>query len=150
MHSLITTQVPAPSGQEITTPVISLNTLNQQYGTVDLIRMDFEGYEQTILQSLVDLNQNQRFLPSIIFELHPTAYNQEHFRQLLTDLYQLGYHAKYLACSHLDLLKGEQLKPVTSIPTDGTVRHIAENIPLPALLNLYPRSRAALLTIKQT
>jgi len=146
VHSLMQSQVPNPTNQHIKVDTISLSSLNHKHGPIDLIRMDIEGYEQTVLQSLIDLNDSQPFRPSILFEFHPPKYDQVKFNQILSDLYDIGYQAELLATSHQELLQREGLHTIRSIPTDGTIRHIAERIPLKSLLNLYMYSRAVLLT----
>lgn len=146
VHSLVASQVPSPTNQHIKVKAISLSSINQQYGPIDLIRMDIEGYEYAVLQSLVDINDRQEFKPQILFELHSDKYQQNDFAELLSRLYNIGYRAEYLACSHPELLTQEGLDITTSIATDGTVRHIAVNVPLSSLQKLYPRSRAILLS----
>lgn len=107
--------------------------------------MDIEGYEQEILQSIISINEHQKFLPKILFELHPLKYDSSAFDALLLGLSNLGYFADYLALSHLDLLNKHNLNVVAKLPTDGTIRYIAKDVPFESLLDLYPRSRAVLL-----
>jgi len=147
VHSLIAHDVPHPTEQYIAVTTLSLATLQQKHGPIDLIRMDIEGYELVILQSLLELNRatNTPWLPGILFELHPPKYDRPAFNQLLADLDRIGYTARLLACSHKEALAEHNLTVIAGIPTDGTTRYIAENIPLPALQKLALRSRAVLL-----
>ncbi len=145
VHSLIASQVPRPLGKSVRIPTLSLATLAKRFGPIALLRMDIEGYEYAVLRSLVALNQTQRFLPSILFELHPPKYRQADFSELLTELYALGYHAKYLACSHDDMLRQAQINIIHRVKTDGTIRYIARDVPLPALQKVIFHSRAVLL-----
>jgi len=146
VHSLVKSQVPSPTNQTIKVDAISLQTIAKQYPGIKLIRMDIEGYEQTILNSLAEINQHQNFKPSILFELHPPKYDPSQFATTLASLHKLGYHAELVATSHLELLRQSSLNPIASIPTDGTIRHIAEHVPLASLLKLFMKSRAVLLS----
>jgi FkbM family methyltransferase len=145
VHSLKQKQTSQYTGRSIPVNTISLATLANKHPDTNLIRMDIEGYEQEILQSLINLNTKQTFLPKILFELHPPKYNTAKFNTLLSDLYALGYTTRYLASSHQHLLKKHHLNITASLPTDGTIRYIARDVPLSPLLNLYPHSRALLI-----
>lgn len=145
VHSLKEHQTSRYTGRAILVPTISLNTLANRFPHISLIRMDIEGYEQEILRSLIQINSTTRWLPKILFELHPPKYDRSAFVQLLRDLYDLGYSASYLATSHPDLLSAEKLSHEAKIPTDGTIRYITTNVPLSSLLKLYRHSRAVLL-----
>jgi hypothetical protein len=131
-------------GHSISIPTTSLKTILAKHGPINLIRMDIEGYEFFVLKSLIKLNRTQKFTPHLVMELHPPKYDKVNFKQTIKELYALGYHAKYLACSHLDLLHQHHLTPIKSIPTDGTIRHIAKNIDLDSLYQLIFSSRAVL------
>jgi len=148
VHSLVKSQVPSPTNQHIKVDAISLKSIAAQYPTIDLIRMDIEGYEQTILQSLVELNRLSHFKPSILFELHPPKYDYQKFSDTLSSLDKIGYQAELIATSHHELLQQEHLKPIAKLPTDGTTRYIAQNIPIKTLHKLFMYSRAILLTTK--
>lgn len=146
VHSLKEKQTSQYTGRSISVRTIALATLATKHPDINLIRMDIEGYEQEILQSIININQQQKFLPKILFELHPPKYDTDTFNTLLSNLASLGYRARYLASSHIDLLNKHNLNVVAKLPTDGTIRYIAKEIPLPALLNLYPNSRAVLIS----
>ncbi|HBE89864.1 MAG TPA: hypothetical protein DDW41_01515 [Candidatus Andersenbacteria bacterium] len=144
VHSLKEKQTNQYTGQSISVQTISLSTIADRYPNIHLIRMDIEGYEQEILRSLIQINTSKPWLPKILFELHPPKYTDD-FPKLLSDLYTLGYRASYLATSSPSLLAQEGLTYIAKLPTDGTVRYIATQVPLSSLLKLYPRTRAVLL-----
>jgi len=145
VHSLKQNQTSQYSGHAIPVKTISLTSLAKQHPDLDLIRMDIEGYEQEVLDSLVSINQHTKFLPRLLLELHPPKYNHPRWRSLLSSLFHIGYRARFLASSHKNLLIQHKLKIVASIPTDGTIRHIAARPSLKSVIALYPRSRAILL-----
>jgi len=146
VHSLKQKQTTQYSGHSISVKALSLATIAKQHPDINLIRMDIEGYEQEVLTSLITINQQTTFLPQILFELHSVKYDHPRFQKLLADLWQIGYRAKFIASSHLDLLLRHKLQILASLPTDGTVRHIAASPSREALTDLYPHSRAVLLT----
>ncbi len=150
VHSLIKKNTDSPTGHSIPVPATSLETTLEKYGPINLIRMDIEGYEHLVLKSLIKINQTKNFTPHIVIELHPPKYNKTKFRQTIKELYRLGYQAKYVACSHLDLLQKHNLTIVKSIPTDGTVRHIAQNVELRLLNKIIFSSRAILFSTKNS
>jgi FkbM family methyltransferase len=148
VHSLKQQQTSQYTGLSIPVTTISLATIASEHPDIDLIRMDIEGYEQEILQSIIEINKSQKFLPKILFELHPPKYSALKFNQLLTNLHELGYGASFLATSHMDLIKKHGLSVAARLPTDGTVRYITPDVPIGSLIDLYPHSRAVLLQNK--
>lgn len=68
-------------------------------GKIDLVRMDVEGHEVQILQSLVEfLKRNKALAPrKIIFETHEYGAKQLQMANTLRSLFENGYAVKYLA-----------------------------------------------------
>ncbi len=146
LHSVISGNYKPGERVRIDVDSVSLETLHEKYGDIDLIRMDVEGFESTILRSLIDLNNKKKFLPNVLFELHAPTYNKEEFVKILRDMYALGYCGKYLACSYKELLEEHGVDIVTRIQSDGAVRYIAQDVSLEALSVLAFRSRTLLLS----
>ena len=65
------------NGQTIDVNTLSLNSLASQYGAPDLIRMDVEGHEVSVLRGLIDLLGIIDRKPTIIFETHLSRYNKD-------------------------------------------------------------------------
>lgn len=147
VHSLIASQVPQPLNRSVAVPALSLATITERFGSFDLLRMDIEGYEYTVLRTLVTLNQTCQFLPRLLFELHPPKYVRADFTALLQDLFKLGYRARYVACSHRETLQQAGITIVHSVKTDGTIRYIGTGATLSALEQVVYRSRALLLEV---
>ena len=79
---------------------------------VDLVRMDIEGHEIEVFESLTNFYKEfQNHLPKkIIFETHFNVYkkNKEYVQDVLNKLFDIGYKIKYL--SSPDELNGELKK----------------------------------------
>lgn len=71
----------------------------ERIGHVNLVRMDVEGHEVQILDSLVALlERNKSFAPTkIIFETHQYADKQERMAEILGALLGHGYKVKYIS-----------------------------------------------------
>jgi FkbM family methyltransferase len=83
----------------IDVPTITLWDLVQGRRELDLIRMDVEGYEVKILESLIPHLRGSNFRASILFETHPEFYDDAEcdMRPVLRALYaDADYSVKYL------------------------------------------------------
>ncbi len=145
VHSLLPLNNKSGTGKSLAVAGISLATIAGRFPAINLIRMDVEGYEQTILASLVELNKKIKFRPNLLFEIHAATYNQQLFSDILQNIAAMGYRARYLASSNKKALQQEKCQMVAAIQTDGTTRYIARDVPLDSLLKLYSCSRAVLL-----
>ena len=146
VHSLL----PNPSyaaGQALTVPAVSLATLQEQHGPIDLIRMDIEGYEQELLDSLVALNKEAAtpFSPRLLFEVHGKRYDRSRFTATLEHLHQLGYRATHLSSSDTATLRRAGLTIEREITTDGRRRAIVHDVSLTQLRDVVWTARAVVL-----
>lgn len=145
VHSMIHANTSSDTGKQLEVKTYSLQTLTKKHGPIDFIRMDIEGYEQQILSSVISLAQQEHFGPTILFEVHAKKVNRKEFAETLQQLHVTGYSCRYLATSSLNSLQKYNLAPIASIPTDGRIRHIAENVPFAALQELIWSSRCVVL-----
>jgi len=99
---------------------------------VNLIRMDVEGHEVEILNSLVNSYEKIIKKPMVLFETHLSRYNEEHnFQKTLNDLFKLGYYIDYLGSSSengTSLINNLGYKSIKEIKTDGDKRSIFRKI----------------------
>ncbi|MBD1109344.1 FkbM family methyltransferase [Pelagibacterales bacterium SAG-MED50] len=67
----------------------------------DMVRMDIEGHEINIFDSLIRFSKNfENHLPKkIIFETHCDVYKKqkEYVRKILSEIFELGYEIKYFS-----------------------------------------------------
>jgi len=96
--------------------------------TIDLIRMDIEGYEVEVFEGMMPLLKNNNFSPKILFETHRPKYDDTHhsMRKALLKMFEYGYYPKIIVSN--DHPKGEfqkrGYKPEALIYTDGYWRGI--------------------------
>ena len=85
----------------ITVQKYDLGTYLKNKKRVDLVRMDIEGHEIEVFDSLIKFSKNfQNHLPKkIIFETHFGVYKQkkEYVRKILSEIFEIGYEIKYLS-----------------------------------------------------
>lgn len=88
-----------PSSTVIKVPVYDFGAYVERIGRIDLVRMDVEGHEVEILQSLVLLlDRNKLVAPrKIIFEAHRYGDKREKMAEILQSLFVHGYSVKYLS-----------------------------------------------------
>ena len=88
---------------EIRIPVMSLRDFvfckSEAHPSLDLIRMDIEGHEVEVLESLSDVVLEFGIHPLVLFENHFPKYqdNPGRMRKNLENLFELGYYVKAMA-----------------------------------------------------
>ena len=111
---------------------LSLNSLASQYGAPDLIRMDVEGHEVSVLRGLIDLLGIIDRKPTIIFETHLSRYNKDNdMHSTLLDLFRLGYTVTLAGSSWeagTKIVEGLGYSSLESVKSDGYLRKIFRNI----------------------
>lgn len=145
VHSVLPS-VNYAANKTVQVPSISLATLVAKYGAIRGIRMDIEGFETVILESLFYINQHHTFTPTILFELHPKKYADDNLELLLKNLMTIGYGIRYLATSNRNLVNTLKLSILAAIPTDGRNRYIVENVNLKQAKALIPSARCMVLS----
>jgi FkbM family methyltransferase len=86
-------------------PIITVGDFAKDKRNIDLIRMDIEGFEVEVFQSIIPLLEDQSFGPSILFEVHQPRYddNEHNMRTVLEGLFEKGYHVKTLVSNQYNL-----------------------------------------------
>jgi FkbM family methyltransferase len=78
-----------------------LGTYLKNKKRVDLVRMDIEGHEIEVFDSLIKFSKDfQNHLPKkIIFETHLRVYKKkkEYVREILNKIFEIGYEVKYFS-----------------------------------------------------
>ncbi len=107
---------------------------------VDLIRMDVEGHEVSILDSLISLIKIKKFYPDIIFETHISRYNySNNMLSTLKKIFNLGYKITIAGTSSergTVLLKKLGYDTSFKLRSDDEVRSIIKNIKNEDAINL--------------
>ncbi len=119
------------SGETIEVKTMDVKTFLADKRPIDLIRMDIEGSEVEVLNGLVQVFDQLKKKPKILFETHPPKYHESHsLRKPLESLMQKGYYVKYLVSNSDDGTKWRDLgyQPFEIIATDGTTRGIYSGI----------------------
>lgn len=150
VHTLLPNDVQNQmSGNTINVRTISLPSFVKKIGnsSIDLIRMDIEGCEVEVLDSLVSFVKKNNSKPAVLFEIHSGKYNDKHsLVKQLKRLIKLGYKFKYMASSCPDLFEAYGYKHIAVIPTDGTTRYIYYNVKCNDGLKLITRCRAVVIS----
>jgi FkbM family methyltransferase len=102
--------------REITVAVSTLDAVLAQHNlhSVDLIRMDLEGYEVEVIHGMVETIEN--YSPRLLVELHPHVTGAKAILGLLRHLRALGYDIDWLLDSERDhpirswFLRPEQIR----------------------------------------
>ena len=85
----------------ITVQTYDLGTYLKNKKRVDLVRMDIEGHEIEVFDSLIKFSEGFRdHLPrKIIFEAHFPIYKKrkEHVKEVLNKIFEIGYKVKYFS-----------------------------------------------------
>ena len=107
---------------------------------LDLIRMDVEGHEVCILNSLLSSIKKKEIIPKIIFETHISRYNRENnMKQTLKNLFNLGYEVSLAGTSSIrgtKLLRKLGYNTSFKIKSDDEERTIISKIKNEDAINL--------------
>jgi len=89
------------NSNSINVKTYDLGTYLKDKKRVDLIRMDIEGHEIEVFESLINFSKDfQNHLPKkIIFETHFRVYEKkkEYVRKILREIFEIGYEIKYFS-----------------------------------------------------
>ena len=120
------------AGDTLKVSTCTVRDIAEKYGIPDLLRMDVEGHEVSILNSLIEDIKSCKMAPKILFETHLSRYNEKNnMRSCLNSLFKLGYHVRYAGSSGevgTKRLKDKGYMELLSIVTDYTKRSVFENI----------------------
>jgi len=125
------------NGNVITVPLVKLDTFVSQNSlpSIDLIRMDIEGYEYNAYNGMV--NTIERFKPDLLIEVHVTTMGLEKTGLFLNKLKSDGYEIKYYIEKRLDRpWVNNMKKDVEMIGIARLIEMLAKK-KIPDLLMLY-------------
>lgn len=97
----------------------------------NFIKMDVEGHEVNILKSGFNYFFNNKGNTKILLEVHPSFYNANNMELILRKYFDIGFEVKYVISTPIPqpaFFKDKGYKPIESIPTDGFIRGIYNNI----------------------
>ena len=119
------------TSETIQVPIFTFEQIINNYGEIDFLRMDIEGFEVNVLKSFIDALPNMRKRPTILFETHLPKYTKEHnLIDILTKLYSFGYKPTSIASNERRGCPLHKLgyKADFILKTDGKKRGIYTNI----------------------
>ena len=116
------------SGEQIDVETHTVPSLASAYFQPDLIRMDVEGHEVSVINGALKAIAANKMRPDIIFETHLSRYTStNNMAKALKALFSLGYHVPLAASSWEGgsaIVESLSYKSIRSIHTDGNTRKI--------------------------
>ena len=120
------------SGRTMAVQTMDVPTFVSGKRPINLVRMDIEGHEVEVFQSIRAAVAATDFSASILFETHFPRYDDQHhnMREQLQGLFDVGYYVKWLATSdeRKASLRSRGYEPEQVIPTDGVVRGLYRDV----------------------
>ena len=119
------------NGQAIEVTIFTFQQIIDNYGEIDFLRMDIEGFEVNVLRSLLKSLPNMTKRPTILFETHLPKYSSDHnLVDIMSELFTLGYRPTAIASNERSGCPLHTLgyKPDRVIKTDGKKRGIYTNV----------------------
>ena len=122
------------NSNSINVQAYDLETYLKNKKRVDLVRMDIEGHEIEVFDSLINFSKNfQNHLPKkIIFETHFRIYeqNKKYVQQIIRKIFEVGYEIKYFSSPNepKEALKNRGYYPFKIIKDYPFHRGIYKNI----------------------
>ena len=132
------------TGKTSSVKTVTVAQLSKKYFKPDLIRMDVEGHEVEILESLINEIKKKKIQPLICFEPHISCYNQNHdITPILLAFFNLGYKTQYLSSNAESgtkrIEKVTSQKAIEVVKSDGEKRSIFENISAENTINILTK-----------
>ncbi len=122
------------NSNSINVQAYDLETYLKNKKRVDLVRMDIEGHEIEVFDSLINFSKDfQNYLPKkIIFETHFRVYQKkkEYVQEILSKIFEIGYEIKYFSSPNepREVLKNRGYYPFKIIKDYPFHRGIYKNI----------------------
>ena len=118
---------------EIETRIESLTTFFGSRNVIpSFIKMDVEGHEVEILDGAYTLFKDAMQNVKILMEVHPASYSDNHSLAVQIRRYLgIGFHTKYVVSTPVaqpTMFRELGYSPIMTIPTDGRVRAIYNDI----------------------
>jgi hypothetical protein len=105
--------------------------------------MDVEGHEVKIFESGLDYFSKNEGTTHFLVEVHPHLYDKNNdFETILSEYFKLGFKPTFVVSTPVDqpeLFKSAGYSPIASIPTDGFVRGVYNNVSQDDLLRFACR-----------
>ena len=145
------------NSNSINVKTYDLGTYLKDKKRVDLIRMDIEGHEIEVFESLINFSKDfQNYLPKkIIFETHFRVYEKkkEYVQKILREIFEIGYEIKYFSSPNepKEALKKRGYYPFKIIKDFPFHRGIYQNIDQQHFINCITDTggiRTVLLVLK--
>ena len=120
------------TGKAITVPIMDVPTFIAGKRPVDLVRMDIEGHEVEVFESIIRAIDSQNFSARILFETHFPKYDDaaHNMREKLQGLFMRGYVPKIIASTDERKARFREYGyiPERLVKTDGAVRGMYYNV----------------------
>jgi len=120
------------SGTALMVPTSDVRSFTKDKRQVDLVRMDIEGHEVDVFESMIKSVEREDFSAGILFETHFPKYDDTHnnMRKRLKRLFELGYSPKWMASTDEKKARfGDKgYSPDVLIKTDGVERGLYKNV----------------------
>jgi len=122
------------NSESITVPLFDFGDYLKNKDRIDLVRMDIEGHETEVFQSLYNFYQKEpnKLPKKIIFETHLRVYkkSQGSMSKVLQDLFNIGYRIKYLSSANekTTSLKNLGYKPFKVIKDYPFIRGLYKDV----------------------
>jgi FkbM family methyltransferase len=120
------------SGGTLKVQTLTVPLLAQRFGPPDLLRMDIEGHEVEVFDSMLDDIAAGVYAPTIIFETHPDRYGPQHdMKKILSRMFTLGYRVPLVSSSNDDAaarLVRMGYRPGERISTDAVHRTLFSDV----------------------
>lgn len=129
LHSFIEDQ--NSNGKTIQVPLFNISSIIDQWGEFDFLRMDIEGFEVKVLESLVDALPKMQKRPKILFETHLPKYDESfNLESSMKALFENGYRVGAIASNEAPncSLRVAGYTPSLVMKTDGRKRGIYETV----------------------
>lgn len=106
--------------------------LNENVKSIDFVRMDIEGHEVEVFESIYDCLNDLKSGFTIFLEVHPNEYNENHsFKKILSKFLTNGFYCKYIVSAgspQPQRFKDFGYTPNMIIKSDGFKRGVYNNI----------------------
>ncbi|MCB1828422.1 MAG: FkbM family methyltransferase, partial [Coxiellaceae bacterium] len=134
------------TGETVEVATYTVDEIQDEFGKIDLIRMDVEGHEVEIFSGMLPGILSGELSPMIIFETHNSQYNDEHdMRTPLMAMFDAGYRVTLLSSNAekgTKKINAMGYKPYDIVKTDFVKRALYRDISNVHALDLICESGA--------
>ena len=121
----------------IDVPIKKLDTFLDeiQETSIDLIRMDTEGYEFAALKGMVKTIEKHK--PMLVLEVHQVFLGFEKTKKLLSDLKNSGYEIKYCINRAMDMPVIGSMRDIKKQNIDTMIKKLEKGIPYDQVVTIF-------------